>query len=467
MRVVVLLFLLIICYCLSIKAQNKQFLYGFQEIPQSLLENPGGEVNFTKHISIPFLSGIYIDAGTNNNLISNLFSNDRDDIGDKYERIIHQLSAKDFISVNEQLDIINIGYKLKNGKDYINFGLYQELDLIVYHPKDIAILYYQGNKDANGNLDLNRRYQISDINYKSDVIGVFHVGISRRLNRKLTIGARAKVYSGAFNVQSLKNKGTILTRQDLNNNPQAVLDNVYATISRSGLTGISKENFVGTAIKNTLSFKNFGLGFDIGFTYHIKENITLSGSVLDIGFINYAKDVTTYKIKGNAEISSIDLLDPLTDNTQEDWQDVLVEVNSQIPIDTLHSSYLSFKSPKVYTSFFYKFGRDYGNNKCTTTANLNHRKYLNEIGVQLHSIFRPIRPQFSGSLFYTRRLSNFLKGKVTYTINPYSFYNIGLGLSTQLGKFNFYVAADNLLGVADIYNSKKLSVSLGMNLIFK
>ena len=96
-----------------ILAQNKQFLYGFHEIPQSLLENPGGEVNYTKHIGIPFLSGIYVNAGTSNNLISNLFVNDGLAIEDKLQSIIFKLNSRDFISINEQLEIINIGFKLK------------------------------------------------------------------------------------------------------------------------------------------------------------------------------------------------------------------------------------------------------------------------------------------------------------------------------------------------------------------
>ena len=468
MKVVVLLFLWIIFNGLNVNAQNKQFLYGFQEIPQSLLENPGGEVSYNKHIGIPFLSGIYINAGTNNKLISNLFANGVD-INDEYQRIIHELSSDDFLIINEQLDIINIGYKLKNGKDYINFGFYQELDLIAYHPKDLAVLYYQGNNDSNGNVNLNRNFNFNNVNYKGGVFGVFHVGISRKVNKKLNIGARVKLYSGAYNIQSINNRGTITTQQGNNNNNfQTTLNNVDVNFSRSGLTEITTGGFVETAIKNVLSLKNIGMGLDVGFTYRIREDITLSGSVLDLGFINYAKDIKGYKIKGSVEINGLDLLNPPTDKTQEYWENTIKDINSQILIDTINSSYVSFRSPKVYTSLFYKFERDYEKKgTCGSVPNLNHREHISELGVQLYSIFRPIRPQFAGSLFYTRRFSNFLKGKVTYTIDSYSFYNIGLGFSTQLGKFNFYATADNLLGVADIYNSKKVSVSLGMNLIFK
>ena len=36
-------------------SQNKQILYGFEEIPQSLLLNPGAKVLQKRHYGIPFL----------------------------------------------------------------------------------------------------------------------------------------------------------------------------------------------------------------------------------------------------------------------------------------------------------------------------------------------------------------------------------------------------------------------------
>jgi len=374
------LFIFIIFYCLSVTSQNKQFLYGFKEIPQSLLENPGGEVNFDKHIGIPFLSEIYINAGTNNRLISNLFAKGVA-INDKYQTIIHELSSDDFLRINEQLDVINIGYKLKNDKDYINFGFYQELDLIAYHPKDVAILYYQGNKDRNGNIDLNQIFNLNTINYKGETFGVFHVGISRKVNKNLNIGARVKLYSGAYNIQSINNRGTITTQQDNNNNYQTTLNNVDLNFSSSGLTGISSSNYMGNAIKNVLIGGNLGLGLDLGFTYHFRDDLTLSGSVLDLGFINYSKDVKTYSISGNIEINKLDILNPPTDKPLDYWEDIKADFDSQILIDTLHSSYVSFRSPKAYTSLFYKFGKNYGRKgSCATVSNLKYREYLNEVG---------------------------------------------------------------------------------------
>ncbi len=63
-------------------------------------------------------------------------------------------------------------------------------------------------------------------------------------------------------------------------------------------------------------------------------------------------------------------------------------------------------------------------------------------------------------------MTKFLKTKVTYTADSQSFSNIGIGFSAQIGKFNMYASADNILSYANIYDSKKIGILFGMNLIF-
>ncbi len=466
MKFPLFLFLVVIVNT-SVSSQNKQFIYGFQDIPQSLLENPGGEVFFDKHIGIPFLSGVYLNVGTNNGLISGLFTNDGVAINNKFQSIIHSLSTKDFFSVNEQLDIVNIGYRLQNEKDYLSFGIYQEFDFISYHPKDIAILFYQGNTDGNGNTDLNSTYALNDANIKGEMIGVFHAGISRRVNNKFTIGARAKLYSGVFNFQSHHNRGLISSRLDQGNNVQHLINNADVTFNSSGLTKSANKTFASNTFRSLFFGGNLGLGLDVGFTYRLKDNMTLSASLLDLGFISYSNDVNTYKVKGDVEINGIGVIDPPTDNTLDYWENLNIDFHSQVPIDTLHSTYLSFRSPKINTSFMYKFGRYYSSLACNDSSKLNNKTYKNEVGIQSFFIFRPIKPQMAASLFYTRRLSNIFKAKIMYTADAYTFSNIGLGLSSQLGKFNLFAAADNVLGYSNIYSTKKISFSFGMNLVFE
>ena len=92
--------------------------------------------------------------------------------------------------------------------------------------------------------------------------------------------------------------------------------------------------------------------------------------------------------------------------------------------------------------------------------------YLNAVGMQLYAIKRPKQPQLALSTYYYRRLFNGLSAKATYTIDSYSFNNIGLGLSANVGGFNFYIIADNFLQYKNIYNAQSVSLQLGFNYIF-
>jgi hypothetical protein len=53
--------------------------------------------------------------------------------------------------------------------------------------------------------------------------------------------------------------------------------------------------------------------------------------------------------------------------------------------------------------------------------------------------------------YYRRSVLRNLEMKATYIIS-YSYTNIGLGLSTNIGKFNMYVLADNLLNTVIYQN---------------
>ena len=64
--------LMIICGVLA-QSQNKQLLYGVDDLPQSLLLNPGTAISFEKHIGVPFLSGTYVSAGSSGVSVHDIF----------------------------------------------------------------------------------------------------------------------------------------------------------------------------------------------------------------------------------------------------------------------------------------------------------------------------------------------------------------------------------------------------------
>lgn len=167
------LFFLLILFFYKVTAQNKQVLYDFVELPQTLLLNPGAETSYQFHFGLPLLSGLSAEFASSGVVLTDVFSLDHKDINDKISKVLNNLTTRDFIKLNLQIDIFNGGFRIHDS--YVSFGLYEEIDVIGYYPKDLITILNEGNTAY-----LNRSFRISQLTYKADVIGVLHAGISKK-----------------------------------------------------------------------------------------------------------------------------------------------------------------------------------------------------------------------------------------------------------------------------------------------
>ncbi|MBQ4821471.1 DUF5723 family protein [Aquimarina sp. MMG016] len=464
----IFIYLCISLWGCSMYAQNKEVLYDFIELPQSLMLNPGADVDFEYHVGIPVLSQIHVNAGFKGASVYDVFADDGRSINDKIETTLNNLGSNDYVTLTQQLEILNFGWKSKkNEKIYYSGGLYEELDLISYFPKDFAVLAYQGNQDF-----INRPFRFSNISLTGELLTVYHFGYNKKVSKKLTFGARAKLYSSIINFRSTKNSGTFTTIETPNGNNiyQHIINNANVTVKTSGYASLReiesedtsdgarqvKNKFIGRALLGG----NLGLGVDLGFTYQLEDQWTITGSATDLGMIFYTKDVETYRARGSFAFDGIQT--PIT--TGSEGQDVLDELEEAIPIDTLSTAYAAMRPLKLNGSIKYSFNR-YDDGTCNYCFEGEDPPYLDGIGLQVFTQFRPKRPQYAASLFYYKRWFSFLRTKVTYTIDDFSYKNIGFLLSTHIDKINFYISGNNLLEYSNLAKARGVSVQFGFNYI--
>ncbi|WP_298903648.1 DUF5723 family protein [uncultured Psychroserpens sp.] len=448
--------------------QNKELLYDFNDLPQTLNQNPGALVSFDKHFGIPLLSQFHLNVGSSGISAYDIFKDDGVNINTKIRNAIFFLSKRDYFTLNQQLEVINGGWR-KNETTYFSYGIYEEADIIAYFPKDLAILLWDGNADYIG-----QSFSLGDVSFKGEVLSVFHFGINKQVSKKLTIGARAKLYSSIANVNSTNNSGTFTTR------PSTTGDNVYEHVfqfldGKAQTSGIAslladdnsdiKED-IKTLRKRVFLGGNLGLGVDVGFTYQPKEQHVITGSLLDLGAVFHTKDVETYHLNGSYTTEGVELVFPPLINaegTTPYWQNLEDEFDENIKIDTLKGNYVTWRSTKFNASYRYNFGKENGED-CDCYA--GKKPYQNAVGLQLFSIFRPRQPQFAATAFYYRRLFDFLRLKLTYTVDDFSYHNIGLGASFHIGSFNMYFMGNNLSELQNISRAQSVSLQFGINLIF-
>ena len=462
--------LIIFLFACIIYSQNKQVLYGFEEIPQSLLINPGANiVNNNWYMGIPLLSHIHVNGGTSGVSVYDIFVDDGRGFNQKLSTAIGGMKNTDFFAVNQQLELFSGGFAYGSSyekNEYISFGMYLETDVFIYFPKDYAILALEGNQN-----NIDKVFDLSDLNVSGELISVLHLGYNKKVSKKLTIGARAKFYSSILNFNATKNKGSLVTRNGDNNFYNHIFD-LDLTLKTSGLKSLLDDdnsdvsNDISTLTKRLLFSGNAGLGFDIGFTYKMSDQLMFDASLQDVGFITHTNDIQNYKLNNFLVFDGINPLFPEIENgeTVEDyWNEVANNFENLFNLQETKTSYTTWRPTKLNSAIRYSFGKKI-EKECNCIS--QDRGYLNAVGAQFFAVNRPRQPELALTAYYYRKLFNQLRFKATYTVDTFSFKNVGVGLSAHLGKINFYAMADNLLEFQNLAKAQSVSLQVGFNLIF-
>lgn len=457
---------LILClfFHLSCFAQNRELLYNFTSIPQSSLVNPGADVSYKYYFGFPVLSGISANVGSSSFSAYDLFANDGVDFNQKVRNVINKSSSNDKVVTNQQLEIFSGGFRIggRESRSYISFGLYQEFDFFMFVPKDLALLALDGNRNYIG-----KSFNLGDLNMKAEVLSVFHVGFHKKVNDKFVYGGRAKIYSSGANATSTKNSGYIYTGQEPgtpNLYNQIISSNLE--LKTSGIARFTKDEYEGNIARdianNTFFNGSLGFGVDAGITYYIKDNLQLTASIIDLGFVRQTKDIETITYKGTYQYNGANPDFMGTD----DPENVFDEFDKAIPRDTLYNKYTTWRPTKLYSSIQYSFGEERPDDECNCHGKVN-KYYKNAVGAQLFAMSAPRTPLFALTAFYRRNIFKKLDLKATYTLDTFSNKNIGLGLAGTIGPVNIYALVNNVLEYKDISKASSAAFQVGINFVFQ
>ena len=452
--------ILLLC-CLGATAQNKQLLYNFTAILQSAMVNPGADLKQNSHIGIPVLSGVSANFGSTGFSAYDLFADNGTSFNDKLRNTINRVSSNDRVLLNEQVEILSAAFKVGRWEqqNYLSLGIYQEFDFVSFVPKDPAILALYGNSTYLG-----KRFDLSHLNAQAELLTVFHLGFRKKVSNKLILGARGKIYSSIAHARTTRNSGYILTEDNGSPNFYDQTIDANVTLNSAGASQYFDDDNQGyttnNILKKALFGGNLGLGLDIGATYYPKKNIQLTASLLDVGLIHYAKEVKNYTYKGFYKYNGLNpnFTGPSTSGSTYD------EFKSAVVYDSTTTKYNSLRPIKFNASYQYSY---HGKNDDACNCSSDADNYRNAIGAQLFFQTLPKAPTAALTGFYQHSVSNSFQWKATYTIDAYSYTNLGLGIAGNLGRLNAYILADNLLEIRDIAKANAFSLQFGFNIILK
>ena len=225
------------------------------------------------------------------------------------DAFIKKLDNVNNLNVNLSTDILSAGWY--KGKNFWSFNIGLRNDIGASIPKSM----FEFLREMDGlsgddwkrlsNINQKVQGQSLEINSYAEV----GVGLARNITSRLTVGARVKALLGVGNLRLDINNISVTSNlsgsENIDwNNPtfeqlqnlrgsaeikvDAVLENSSKLIELSEKDGVIDEIDFGT-----FGLAGYGLGIDLGASYKLMDKLTLSASLLDLGFMKWSKKNTS------------------------------------------------------------------------------------------------------------------------------------------------------------------------------
>lgn len=136
-------------------------------------------------------------------------------------------------------------------------------------------------------------YDISNVNMYMDSYLETAVGYSRPIDEKLTVGGKFKLLTGVANMDVRFDRLHV----EMNENQWKITSSGKMNTSLKGLVpefeqDADNEEYINGFDYDTPGISGFGAGIDLGASYRLLDNLTLSASLLDLGFISWGASST-------------------------------------------------------------------------------------------------------------------------------------------------------------------------------
>ncbi|MBO6517308.1 MAG: hypothetical protein JJ975_12230 [Bacteroidia bacterium] len=444
---------------LPLTAQNNLTLYNMKTVPQRFYVNPARQSDAKVFVGVPGISSAYFDFGLTTFKIRDILNAiETDNQGNNVfvvEEFAKGFKKNNVLSLNNSLDVLSFGLKLKKNYVFMNYSVHSNIRLSF--PGDL----FQFLAEGNGGRNLNRKF---DFGFGFDALqyGELGFGYNREIIAdKLTVGARVKFVKG-FNVIN-----TAKSELNFTTDKQTFDYLVQSDIEIN--TANSFQNFGGSDPFNNLDSEpvtagdvlgaffgggNRGIGLDIGMEFTPTKAFTLSASITNLGRINWNTNTFNWKSQNPGATytyTGLEIEDAFNFN-QNELENALERIG-----DTITSRFdLNENNESFKTGMFAQF---------YLGGNYNVAKHHNA-GILFHGTFynKTIDPAIT--LSWNSRLTRILGISASYSVANNSFVNAGAGISLNFGSVQTYFVSDNLIGLFAHKSVNTVNLRTGMNLTF-
>ncbi len=428
-----------------------------EDVPVRHYLNPAFQPEDKYSISIPILG--YTNIGYNNNSFS---LNDLDNLS--LSALYNKLGKEALVSGYSQLNILTLGYAFNNS--FLSLTISQKAEVNTGLPKDLFKFMIYGTTEVDNNL-----YSLDALSLNSNIYTETGFGYSQQIDEQWTLGVKLKLLNGNANLNYTNNLSLSANIDKWNLNGNAALR--YSGPAQLKFDELSMNPSITYPQKKTDWFKHNGLGagVDFGVQFRMLENLYLSASITDFGFIKWKNNVLNnsfqvdYSFDGfvhlnsdmtvaelNTELGNINNLNSITDS-------LVAEFKNSINLNSNSIGYTTYTTAKIYAAVQYNFLSNRLNLGLLYSSYIDNKFEKNKITASV-----------------TGRPFDWLSSTINYTfLNGYNYF--GGGISIKTGIFNFFSAIDfstmsyAMVPISKVkiplpYNEKSFNFSAGINIAF-
>lgn len=290
---------------MTVHAQYLRTSY-FMEGTSSRLELNPGLQPMRGYFNIPVLGSF--NVGMSSNVLG---INDIVDVLDSGEDIFlnddlySRLKSDNRLNVNLKTDVLSFGWYAGKGFWNVNVGLRADVGASIPQSMFEYLRRVNNTEDINGSF--------SNMNFNLNAYAEIGLGYSRQITEKLSVGGRVKVLLGIARAEMAVDNFDIYVDDALTNGDYTEL-NPYQTYGSATVNarvsttmkggGLSFDETTGQIDGFDIDGSNFGIagagfGIDLGASYKVWDNLTVSAAVLDLGFIKWKEGETTVAAPAN------------------------------------------------------------------------------------------------------------------------------------------------------------------------
>lgn len=408
-------------------AQRNLTLYHLQQVVQTNNVNPAFIPDAQYYVAIPFLSAPNFAWGNRGFKFKDIGLGKPIRGSIDYSQARMNASLMNYGTGDASFELFNVGYRC--GNHFFTGGLTDYLDLDIRMGKEFLqfIDAYGGNKLQPG-----RSYDASNYNVDFNHYRAIYLGYAHQFNQRLSFGGKFKLLSGLESLRTTNNGFGFAVYDEAVG--VAVVNNL--DVISSGMNVWFGDGYSGWYIDG-----NWGLAVDLGGRFQVNDQLELSASVVNLGFLKWNRRLSRSVV--NYVMTDSDNIDTFLDDLYEDTKDELARGTGNYI-----APYYTSAGPQLYGGASYQLSETQG------------------VGLAVSSRFYHDRTDIGAALSYNMAVAQLLNFAFSYSFYNHNYYNVGAGVSLNAGPAQVYLVSDNLLGTIAPGTFNNAHLNFGVNLLF-